>query len=492
LQIPFTPVVFRATWFKDFMKNCAYCGRENKDDVIHCRECGTEEFEGLPKASLEPKIAICDHCGAKTETVGVFFKERRSFRSSILTLCPTCWQKRKNSTYKWLLLNKFIPLIFGIIFVYLLPNEWIGWFLLNVFVFDIALILSILPHELGHAYTAKFLGWRVFKIFIGYGKTVFKTKFLGFETEFRSFPLGGLVLAAPREKNNFAVKLFIFALAGPLTNAILVVLIYAALGGSLSGFNGINRHLIPLEMFLGANLFIVILSLWPREINTLFGKNASDGKQLLTIFKLKPERAAESHAGWFAVESALCQEKKQYNEALFWIEKGLKLYPENLQLQMAQGLIMIYLEKFQEARDCFLKILPRATDEHFLRPLTLNNIAYTNALIGGGDLLKEADQYSLEALNKLSWIPSVKGTRGTVLLELGKIEEAIPLLSETMQKHDNFGNKAQNACWLAIAEIRRGDRIGGKKYLEEARKFDSTCFLINRAQNVLDSTEMIR
>jgi len=113
---------------------------------------------------------------------------------------------------------------------------------------------------------------------------------------------------------------------------------------------------------------------------------------------------------------------------------------------------------------------------------------YANALIGGGDLLKEADQYSLEALNKLLWVPSVKGTRGTVLLELGKIEEAIPLLRETMQKHENFGNKAQNACWLAIAEIRRGDRIAGQKYLEEARKFDPACFLINRVQNVLDTT----
>jgi ribosomal protein L40E len=27
------------------MKICAYCGRENDDAAIHCRECGTQEFE---------------------------------------------------------------------------------------------------------------------------------------------------------------------------------------------------------------------------------------------------------------------------------------------------------------------------------------------------------------------------------------------------------------------------------------------------------------
>jgi hypothetical protein len=28
------------------MKECAYCGRENDDDAVQCRECGTAEFKG--------------------------------------------------------------------------------------------------------------------------------------------------------------------------------------------------------------------------------------------------------------------------------------------------------------------------------------------------------------------------------------------------------------------------------------------------------------
>jgi len=118
-----------------------------------------------------------------------------------------------------------------------------------------------------------------------------------------------------------------------------------------------------------------------------------------------------------------------------------------------------------------------------------NNIAYTDALIGGPELLMEADRYSLEAMTNLSWMPSIKGTRGTVLLELGKIDEAVSLLHETMQTHDNLINKAENACWLAIAETRRGNPNAGRKYLDEARKFDSTCFLLERAQNILDGAK---
>jgi hypothetical protein len=27
------------------MKNCAYCGRENDDEAVYCRECGTDGFK---------------------------------------------------------------------------------------------------------------------------------------------------------------------------------------------------------------------------------------------------------------------------------------------------------------------------------------------------------------------------------------------------------------------------------------------------------------
>jgi hypothetical protein len=379
--------------------------------------------------------------------------------------------------------------LLGLFLVYLMPNEWMGWYLLNVFFLEVALVLSVLPHELGHAYVGKRIGWRIFKIFIGIGKTVFKTKVLGIETEFRAIPLSGLVLAAPRTIDHYRVKRFAFALAGPFANVILMLACLAAMGGSLTGFGGIVRHVAPLQMFFVANLWIVIVNLWPRRVTTSFGKMHSDGLQLLNALKANPNRAAESHAAGFIWESVMCQEKNQFEDARSWLEKGLALYPENLLLLTTQGGNLIYLGKFTEARECFLKVLPRTDKQRLLRFIILNNIAYTNALIGGAELLSEADRYSAEALTNLSWLPSIKGTRGTVLMELGKLDEAVELLRVAMLTHDLPPNKAQNACLLAIAEARRGDLNAGRKYLDEARKLNPTCFLLSRAENVLNGAK---
>ncbi|HTQ49488.1 MAG TPA: site-2 protease family protein, partial [Candidatus Acidoferrales bacterium] len=473
------------------MKRCAYCGRENDDDAVHCRECGTTEFEGSASLTAttpgEPVVLRCDRCGATTNIAEGFFKEPKSFNTSTLTLCPACWQKHKASLYKNLLFFRLAIGLFGILFVYLWPKEIIGWVWLNIFIFDVALILSILPHELGHAFTAKWLGWRVFRIFIGHGRTVFKVKLLGFDTEFHILPFGGMVIEAPREIAHFHAKHFAIVVAGPLTNSILMAASFAAMGGSLAGFEAITRQLLPLQIFFIANLLIVMENLWPRQIATAFGKSPSDGKQLLEALKMDPGRALKRHAAGFIWESVLCQETKQFAEAQSWLERGLKMYPDDLTLLTSFGNNLLSLARFTEAREFFLKIVPRTDQDRFLHSILLNNIAYADALIGGRELLAEADQYSNEAMKNLSWMPSIKGTRGTVLSELGRLDEAIPLLQEATLTHEVGHNRAQNACLLAIAEARRGDLSAAQRYLEEARRQDSTCFLLERARIFLET-----
>ena len=42
------------------MKECAYCGRENDDQAVHCSECGTDEFKTDAPAGADDRLSPQD------------------------------------------------------------------------------------------------------------------------------------------------------------------------------------------------------------------------------------------------------------------------------------------------------------------------------------------------------------------------------------------------------------------------------------------------
>src|SRR5437660_5114500 len=66
-------------------------------------------------------------------------------------------------------------------------------FLLGVIVFVIALLVSIMLHELGHVVTAKKFHMKVTQFFVGFGQTLW-SRMRG-ETEYgvKALPIGGFV-----------------------------------------------------------------------------------------------------------------------------------------------------------------------------------------------------------------------------------------------------------------------------------------------------------
>lgn len=430
--------------------------------------------------------AKCDRCGAETTLDATFFKGRKSFSRSILTYCPTCWLKRGHSVAKWFFLIYLGFGAVGLVFILAFPEVETGWVFLNLFFFEIFLLLTILPHELGHAWMARWLGMRVFKIYVGSGKTLFTVKLFGFDVEFRAVPMGGVVVAAHRTGEWLRAKQFIFVLAGPVANLLLAAAIWAFLSPEqLWSARPLEQGLQPGLAFFYANLAVLIENLWPHNVVTAFGVLPSDGKQLFQTFSLTGEKRQLCVAIGFAMEVNVCHLRADYEEARNWVEKGLALYPDNEWLLGWRGVISLDLREYEKARECFFKLLHRESKQPLMRALMLNNIAYADALIGGEELLKEADEFSREAMTAMSWMPAIRGTRGTVLAAMGRFEEALPMLHEAMQQADSLNHKATNACTISMAEARRGNFDIARNFLEEARKLEPKCHLLSRAESVL-------
>lgn len=420
----------------------------------------------------------CHLCGAGTTASEIFFKdpdlaERR--------YCPSCWQKLTVSSHKKSLLWQILPGGLGLFLLGFSDETSAGWTFLNVFLFQIFMWCTILPHEFAHITAARLMGMRAFRIIVGVGKTLFTRRILGIPTEFKTVPAGGLAIALPTTKRFFRSKQFGFVLAGPFINFSFVAMVYPFARDDLWSFSALGDGLAPGLAFFYANLLVLIYNLWPHKVSTSHGMMSSDGRLLLQTVRIKPDQIETSLAVRFVYEAAEAYEAKDHKSARSAVDEGLLRYPDNFHLLSWLGVLLLRSHSFSEARDVYLKILPESEKQPTHHALILNNIAYADALLDRADLLPEADSYSEKAMAVLAWHPSIKGTRGTVLVQLGKVEEGIELLKAAIAGHDNIQHKAENACILAMAEAKRGNDAASREYLEEARRWDSSCYLLERA-----------
>lgn len=446
-----------------------------------------DEWEGLTcelaAINLHSRFMKCDICGTESDFDAAFMKERRSFSFLQKTVCTDCWVRRIRRREMRTLIVMGVFGVGGFLLERFVPGTFLGQLFLDLFLLMVFLILSILPHELGHAIVARALGWRVYQIVIGAGKSLFKWRWFGILFDLRSIPLAGATWMTPKDTRWFRVKRFLSMLAGPAVNAGLVTAVIVIWQGSLSHF---NLDALPNgpRLFLLANAAIVIANLWPHQPKTGFGL-PSDGKQLLQTLSFRKKTVDQVHALRFAMEAMICRDQGDFAGARTWCDKGQALYPEDPHLLNLSGITYLDEQNYEQGREVFRKLLAKEKLPAATRFMFLNNLAYTDVLSENPALLPEADACSRDALKALPWVAAVVGTRGTVLVALGRYEEGIQLLRKSMQDAENPRNRGENSCHIAIALARTGQWDEARKYLDLAKRLHPECWLVERAERAL-------
>lgn len=439
-------------------------------------------------AALPPPVPPerCAQCGTETSLSGIFQRQRRSFSRKTRLFCPPCLAKQRATGQRKKLWWWLLTTVSGTALVLLQPEFPLRWFFLNLAWFDVCLIASIAPHELAHALAARAVGLRVFRVLIGSGRTWWRGRVFGFRTEAKVFPFDGAVLAAPRAAAGYRWRRFLFILAGPVANAGLLVLAVAAVPRGVPWANAIGTRWAGWEFFALANALILLLNLWPRTVTTALGPSPSDGRNLWRAVFGKTESAAEAHALWFLLEAVECRESAARPAALAWLEKGLAAHPENCALIQIKSILLIEMGNLAAARPIVLALLARADTPPATRAMFLNNLAYVDALLGGEELLAEADRASAEALAAFPWFANTQGTRGTFLLAAGRLDEALAILRAIQSPPDeDYSSSAQRTCILALAEAAAGNITEAVRLRAVAHCHDPLCFLLPRVDAAL-------
>jgi hypothetical protein len=210
------------------------------------------------------------------------------------TYCPRCHTRFEE---KFLLGFQAISVVFGLIgFVCLWRNSssTIGHVYLNVFLIQLVFWPSIIVHEFAHAIAGKLSGLNVPRIWIGRGKTLFQSKILGFNTEFKMIPVGGLTFLTHGLNARLRLKYFVALLAGPLSNAIILAIAWRFTSWRNFDFEAS----VPLGAFIVfAQSLILLENLLPYRIQTAVGRLCTDGLSLFQLVAVKSPDILNSRIG---------------------------------------------------------------------------------------------------------------------------------------------------------------------------------------------------
>ncbi len=445
-------------------------------------ECDiTEQKKDEDKNKNDTK-KICSKCGAKELENSKFIKLRYEDNKYVYT-CRPC--AKNNDPIKTIFSVYMLLIFISSVIASFLDGKPFRPVITNTLFIYLSFSFFILPHELAHAFTAKLMGLKVFKVLIGKGPRIFKTSILGFPLDFRMLQSGGLMFSASDSEAHYKLRSFFTVFAGPFAHIILFFIFFSINGFSFNPSN-FSSYFSLLDNLMIANIIMFILNIIPFNASTVFGKIANDGLSLWNMFFEKSDDLKEKilvHYNSMVILDHIYS--GNFNKAEVECKEALEAFQDNISLLSLLDVIAIRTSKFEEAKEISSTILKRDDLDEKLVPMIKNNLAYSSTLIGTPELLVEADRLSQEAIEASPTIAAIKGTRGAVLTELGKYEAAISYLEQAQFESYRSADRASNLAYLSIAYKRKGGHKKAEMLLEKVKKLDPNNYLIPKVENEL-------
>jgi len=303
-------------------------------------------------------------------------------------------------------------------------------------------VLDVVPHECGHALVAWLLRFEVLRIVIGVGAPFARTSVGSVSLEF-GVPFGGSTLSVTRHARAYRLRYWLVVAAGPAATA-LQTLVFVWWSPEGKGLQAVRNMLVI------GGLFLLVQNLLPyrRKGTNGIEPPSTDGWKLVTIPFLSAGEVRRRVAA-FGLTKAMQQAYRQGGGSVVdGLNQMLVDDPGNTRLEEQLALAYVTAEQYDEAVAAYRVVLAKV-DQLGHPAISQNNGAYCE-LLAGGDL-EAADRWSAAAFGLVPGTAAVMGTRGSVLVELGQLEEGTRLLRAAHAQAETPRSRASCEAYLAVA-----------------------------------------
>ena len=351
----------------------------------------------------------------------------------------------------------------------------LGWAGQQLFWFLVIFLVVVPIHELGHALAGFLVGHRIRSIVIGVGRPLVAFNLAGVAIRINLLPLGGLTMGTPRSGGWLRLRSWIFAAGGPAANVALCYVLHRLYGHA--GPAMAEQHRLA-TVASSASWTILLLNLIPFK--TAEGV-ASDGYALLTVPFWKAPQLEEARLVVEALPLIEALGRDDIATAAPLAEALLARFPGHRLVASLLGSLRHRQGRHQEAIAWWHQALVKTEHPRQVAALK-NNIAFAEVVLGDPASFAEADAFSAAAFAAHPELTPFVGTRGAVLVRLGRAAEALPLLQRAAAVPTPERSQAYNRASLASALAMLGRTAEARRELDDARRLNPACELLDAAE----------
>jgi len=238
----------------------------------------------------------CDRCNAVAPEGTKYHIERIPFLIC-RAYCPKCHARLEEKLFLGLHAISLGIVLFAIVFHLKYPSSIYGTAIVNIFLLLLVVpLLSTVVHEFAHAIVGELCGLTVLGIWIGRGSTFYRKNLLGFDTEFKIIPEGGVTFLTHGFKKEPRFRYILATLAGPAANAIILAIALRFVTWSrfdiktIMQFIDITTSIQFASIIIFIQVVILIDNLLPHRVHTSRGNLSTDG---LLLFQLLTSKSPE-------------------------------------------------------------------------------------------------------------------------------------------------------------------------------------------------------
>jgi tetratricopeptide (TPR) repeat protein len=331
------------------------------------------------------------------------------------------------------------------------------------------LYFSIFLHEMGHFFAGKLVGFNPPMVQIGVGKRILNFNLFNSVIEFRIIPNGGKTYVYFLTSQWLRAKLIFFYLAGPIVHVFLFsVLKFIHIDltfkiGYLS-FREITFYLSWLELFL------IFTNLFPIE----YQKQPNDGKQVIDTLTQSNQQVIQKFLGLSRYQTKYDRDRIFFNNDLRTLNTIFEAKTKIDQRNFNQAIEL--LEPILHSPNFIMR------DKIYLFDIL------ASIVINHGEIkyLQKADEWSDQALSLDKDIKTLQGTRGAILIELGRYDEGKKMLLPLTERGNEPVDIAISCCYIAKADFYLGKEHSARNWLKLSEKVGGTNEILLRIQKEIN------